>query len=118
MSVGAIRKIGRRSWPSFLSLALLALLSRAASGAATWVGQDIGPVGVAGSSSQSGDTFTVSGSGADIWGTVDAFQFDYQSLTGDATITARVISQANTNAWAKAGVMIRETLSASSTEAL
>src|SRR5205823_5621229 len=53
-------------------------------------------------------TFTVAGAGADIWGTADAFQYVYQPLTGDGQIVARVASQQNTNAWAKAGVMIRE----------
>jgi regulation of enolase protein 1 (concanavalin A-like superfamily) len=50
----------------------------------------------------------------DIWGTADSFQFDSESFTGDGTITARVVSQTNTNAWAKAGVMFRETLGAGS----
>jgi len=62
-------------------------------------------------------TFTVRGSGADIWNRADAFQFVSQPLSGDGSITARVVSQTNTNAWAKAGVMFRETLSAGSTQA-
>ena len=56
--------------------------------------------------------FTVSGSGADIWGTADAFQFVYQPLTGDGQIVARVTTVPNTDPWAKAGVMIREDLTA------
>jgi hypothetical protein len=60
----------------------------------------------------------VKGSGADIWGTVDAFQFNYESLTGDGAITARVVSQTPTDPWAKAGVMIRATLDPSSAQAL
>jgi regulation of enolase protein 1 (concanavalin A-like superfamily) len=60
----------------------------------------------------------VKGSGADIWDVSDAFQFDYQTLAGDGTITAHVLSESPTNDWAKAGVMIRETLSAGSTHAL
>jgi predicted small secreted protein len=62
-------------------------------------------------------TFTVRGSGADIWNRADAFQFVSQPLSGNGSITARVVSQTNTNAWAKAGVMFRETLSAGSTQA-
>ena len=38
-------------------------------------------------------------------------------MTGDGSITARVVSQTNTNAWAKAGVMFRETLATGSTNA-
>ena len=74
----------------------------------------IGAVGVTGSYTLSNGSFTVKGSGADIWGTADGFEFVSQVLTGDGSITARVVSQTNTNDWAKAGVMFRETLGASS----
>ncbi|HEV3060526.1 MAG TPA: S8 family serine peptidase [Vicinamibacterales bacterium] len=83
-----------------------------------WQAQDIGSVAVAGSAtSSSAGAFTVSGSGADIWNTADAFQFVYQPLTGDGQIVARVASIQNTNSWAKAGVMIRNDLSASAIHA-
>ena len=58
--------------------------------------------------------FTVAGSGADIWGTADAFRYVYQTSSGDCSIVARVASQQNTDPWAKAGVMIRETTAAGS----
>jgi hypothetical protein len=80
-----------------------------------WLGQDIGAVGVAGSAGYAGGTFTIQGAGADIWGTMDAFFFVYQSLSGDGSIVAQVTGLGNTNVWAKAGVMIRETLNADST---
>jgi len=89
-----------------------------ASAGTTWNHVDIGAVGTAGNSSQSDGTFRISGAGADIWGTADAFQFDYLSMTGDGTITALVVSQTDTNVWAKAGVMIRETLTPGSSQAL
>src|SRR5579862_2114323 len=76
--------------------------------------QDVGAVGVAGSATFSNGTFTVKGSGADIGGTVDAFQYVYQPLTGDGSLTAHVAALGNTNAKAQAGVMIRETLDAGS----
>jgi len=78
---------------------------------AGWQNRDIGSVGAAGSASYSGGTFTVKGSGADIWNTLDEFQYVYVPLNGDGTITARVASLQNTNVWAKSGVMIREGLS-------
>ncbi|MHC4228037.1 MAG: LamG-like jellyroll fold domain-containing protein, partial [Planctomycetota bacterium] len=59
-------------------------------------------------------TFTMTGSGADIWNTSDEFHFAYKTLTGPGTIVARVDSIENTHNWAKAGVMIRETLNADS----
>jgi hypothetical protein len=49
-------------------------------------------------------------SGTDIWDTADEFHFAYKSLSGTGSIVARVNSVQNTHAWAKAGVMIRETL--------
>ena len=55
-------------------------------------------------------TYTMTGSGADIWGNADEFHFAYKMLTGQGSIVARVESVQETNAWAKAGVMIRESL--------
>jgi hypothetical protein len=68
---------------------------------------DIGAQHVAGSFASSGGIYTVSGSGSDIWGTADQFNYAYQAATGDLTITARVATEANTDTWAKAGVMVR-----------
>ena len=83
-----------------------------------WLTQDIGAVGAAGSASHSNGTFTVNGSGADIWGTADEFRYVYQAASGNCEIIARVATQQNTHANAKAGVMIRETLAAGSKNAL
>jgi hypothetical protein len=62
-------------------------------------------------------TFTMTGSGTDIWdltglgtGYHDEFHFAYKMLTGAGSIVAKVVSVENANDWAKAGVMIRETL--------
>ncbi|MHC4332053.1 MAG: hypothetical protein ACYSWW_28485, partial [Planctomycetota bacterium] len=63
-------------------------------------------------------TFTMTGSGTDIWDNADEFHFAYKTLTGPGTIVARVESVQNTDPWAKAGVMIRETLDPGSTHAL
>jgi hypothetical protein len=48
--------------------------------------------------------------GTDIWDVADEFHFAYKTLNGAGSITAKVESVENTNVWAKAGVMIRETL--------
>jgi hypothetical protein len=55
-------------------------------------------------------TYTMTASGADIWNTADEFHFAYKSLTGVGTIVAQVLSVDNTDPWAKAGVMFRDTL--------
>lgn len=77
---------------------------------APWQDLDVGTVGMTGDATYSSGTFDVCGSGADIWNSPDGFHFVYQSLTGDGSIVAHVDSLTNTNPWAKAGVMIRETL--------
>jgi len=66
-------------------------------------------------------TFTITASGADIWIVngveADEFHFAYKMLTGAGSIVAKVNSVQKTNDWAKAGVMIRETLDPESTHA-
>jgi len=62
-------------------------------------------------------TYTMVGSGADIWNEADEFHYAYKTLTGVGSIVAKVQSVGNTNTWAKAGVMIRETLNPGSKHA-
>jgi hypothetical protein len=82
-----------------------------------WTDGDIGSPGVAGSASYANGTFTVAGAGQQIYGTADAFHFVYQPLSGDGTIVARVVSVQGGAGYAAPGVMIRETLTAGSTNA-
>jgi glucose/arabinose dehydrogenase len=72
-----------------------------------WRTTDVGKVNVFGSASLSNGTYTVSGSGADIYNNTDHFRFVYRSIDGDVDIRARVTGMTNTHSWAKAGVMIR-----------
>jgi hypothetical protein len=82
-----------------------------------WLDLDIGAVNPAGSASFANGTFTVNGSGQSIWGTADGFNFAYQPLSGDATIIARVLSAQGGGNSQSVGIMIRETLSAGSSNA-
>ena len=50
-------------------------------------------------------------------GAQDAFQMVYRPLTGNGELIARVVSLENTNAAAKAGVMVRDSITASSVNA-
>ncbi|MEA3211405.1 MAG: rhamnogalacturonan endolyase [Chthoniobacter sp.] len=75
-----------------------------------WVGNDIGNVGAAGSAGYSNGTFTLTGSGVDIGGSSDGFQYAYQTLTGDGGVIARIVTQSG----GKSGVMMRETQNANS----
>jgi hypothetical protein len=85
-----------------------------ATGGVAYTSQDVGVVGLAGSTSLVDSVYTIRGSGADIWGAADGFHMVWWPLHGDGRITARIVSQQDTNTWAKAGVMLRETLSAGS----
>jgi beta-glucanase (GH16 family) len=77
-----------------------------------WGAADIGGPGRAGSSTWDGTALTVRGSGADIWGTRDQFQFASQQASGDTTALARITSISSTDPWAKAGLMFRDGLAA------
>jgi regulation of enolase protein 1 (concanavalin A-like superfamily) len=82
-----------------------------------WQSRDIGTVGQAGSASEASGTFTVSGAGADVWGTADAFHYAYTTLAGDGSITAQVSSITGSQAWTKAGVMIRASTASNAAQA-
>ena len=79
---------------------------------APWSAQDVGSVGLNGQSTYSAGTFTARGSGADIWGAADGFHYVSQPVTGDVQLVARVTGVQNTNPYAKAGLMMRETTAA------
>lgn len=53
--------------------------------------------------------YAVTGSGSDIWGSSDQFQFAYKNITGDVRLTAtfdwNIVAS---NEWAKSGVMLRD----------
>jgi len=67
---------------------------------------------------ETGGKMSVTGAGADIWNNSDEFTYAYKTLTGDGTLIARVVSNGTgTNAWAKGGVMIRDSLNGGSTHA-
>jgi regulation of enolase protein 1 (concanavalin A-like superfamily) len=55
--------------------------------------------------------------GTDIWGTADQFRYAYRSLNGNGSMAVRVDSLVNSNAWAKAGVMIRQSIDPGSVHA-
>jgi hypothetical protein len=90
-----------------------------------WNNQDIGDA-TGGSSTPltSNGLYTgqvqVAGAGTDIWGTADGFQFYYQQLVGDGTLIGHLTTMptgGNINPWAKAGLMMRNDLSAGSMNA-
>jgi alpha-L-fucosidase len=88
--------------------------SPAAAPSGNWLTEDVGAVGATGSFGLTNSVFTLQGSGADIWYSADEFRYVFQAMNGDGSITARVLNLQSTANWAKAGVMIRETLDAAS----
>ena len=81
-----------------------------------FMSMDVGKVGLPGYSEFNGQTFTMEGEGHDVGGTDDSFHFAYAPMTGDGTITARVVRPMSSQ-WTKPGVMMRETLAADSRHA-
>jgi hypothetical protein len=87
-------------------------IQKTSPGSITLADGDIGSPGQAGSASVLSGVYTVSGGGADLYGYGDQCNFDAEQVTGDNTIIAQVDSQTNTNYWAKAGIMFRDSTSA------
>lgn len=80
-----------------------------------WQSSDIGGA-VTGDTLYNG-SYTIVGSGSGISGTADGCRFVHQSISGDATISAKVSSQIWRNNQSLAGVMIRESLGTNSKHA-
>jgi hypothetical protein len=80
--------------------------------------QDIGGVAAPGGATfDSSGTYTVNASSFDIWNTTDSFQYVYKPLVGDGEISVRAVNVGPTDFWAKAGIMMRESLRADSRNA-
>ena len=86
-------------------------------GVATLWSGDAGDVGWPGSASYAAGTYTVTGSGIDVWNNADSFHYTYRGVSGDCTNIVQVTSLQNSDPWAKAGLMIRETLNQDSVNA-
>jgi regulation of enolase protein 1 (concanavalin A-like superfamily)/DNA-directed RNA polymerase subunit RPC12/RpoP len=118
-----------RKFPVAAIIFILALLVAIGAGVhfysaqiALWLGHwktvDVGAVGSPGSFNRTRETWNITGSGADIWGATDAFRYVYRPANGDVTLTARVLGLQKTDPWAKAGLMIRESLAPDSVYAM
>jgi regulation of enolase protein 1 (concanavalin A-like superfamily) len=83
-----------------------------------WQTADIGAVAAPGLARIKGSTWTIVGSGQDIWSTTDEFRYVYQVTNADCSVVAQVASMTRTNAFAKSGVMIRESTAPNSIHAM
>lgn len=77
-----------------------------------WTAQDIGAVGIAGNVCYDdiAKSYAVTASGDDVWNRSDQFYFVHTPITGDIEASCRVTAIGNHYGWAKAGLMIRESL--------
>ncbi|MDQ1913675.1 Ig-like domain-containing protein [Paenibacillus sp. GD4] len=75
-----------------------------------WSSVDIGSPGLPGHANLQDGVLTVKSAG-NISGPVESFHYAYQKLTGDGELIARIDKITHTTPLAKAGVMIRESLS-------
>jgi hypothetical protein len=85
---------------------------------APWSSSDVGSVGRSGIASFDNGRYFVSGAGSDIWWTDDSFQFVNQTLAGDGEIVARVTGLSDTDTFAKAGVMLRDSLTSNASDVI
>ena len=75
-----------------------------------WIATDLGAPQVQGSSTYVNGVFTLESAALDIGGFSDEGHFLYQALSGDGEITGRLSALVSNSPYAKAGLMIRETL--------
>ena len=126
---GNVAPVPARKNPTWVTALVLVLVAAAAVGGAciwgwktfrplNWESSDVGSVSVSGAFSQTNGVMTVSGAGADIWNRADAFHYVYLTMKGDVSLTVRVTDIQNTDPWAKAGLMIRQSLAPDSAFAI
>jgi hypothetical protein len=82
-----------------------------------WLSLDIGNAALKGGLTCQNKSLEIKASGADIWNEEDGFHFAYQFISGDCEMVTRVDVLEGSHEWAKAGLMIRETLSGGSKDA-
>ena len=121
---------GKQSMPYYynnIGAATYSEAERAFSPAQDWTGEGVGVLSLwfRGHTAYLGSfiegptgTYTMTAEGADIWGNSDQFHFAWKELSGAGSIVAKVQSVSDTDPWAKAGVMIRDTLEPGSRHAM
>jgi hypothetical protein len=75
-------------------------------------GIDVGSPHLTGEMKQLPDGFEVMAGGKDIWGTRDEFHFAQTQLTGNFSLSVRIVSLTMADVYTKAGLMLRTSLEA------
>jgi len=78
----------------------------------------VGKACTQGSVVSSNGVYTILAGGIDIYGKTDEFHYAFQNFAGNGMVMARVNAPFTGDAWAKAGVMIRETRAAGAKHAM
>jgi M6 family metalloprotease-like protein len=81
---------------------------------APWAKQEIGTTRRPGVAGYRNGVFGIESGSYDIWNESDGLNYVYQSLQGDGQIVAHIKDMNKAAGWSKAGIMMRETLSADS----
>lgn len=79
-----------------------------------WQSDDVGSVRLPGRARFASGRFHVKAAGTNLWGDSDSFHFVFQTVQDTTEIVARVTQLQLTDPWARAGVMMRESLAAGS----
>jgi hypothetical protein len=85
---------------------------------AGWGYKNIGNPAIPGCVFKEADTWTIRGSGHDVWGNGDGIYYVYRPLSGDGSLQVNLVSMDVTSAWAKVGPAIRQTLESGSKHAM
>jgi len=85
-----------------------------------WTSEDIGPVALAGNVCYDAihDAYAVTSAGTDVWDNADQFYYVHTPFSGDIEASCRVSRLGAHYGWAKAGLMIRETLNPDSKQSM
>lgn len=75
-----------------------------------WTQANIGDVGIPGTSMIAANRITMQVGGDDIWDNADNIHYVNIPLEGNGEIIAQVVMQENSHEWAKAGIMLRQSL--------
>ena len=78
--------------------------------ASAFTGTDVGTPAVAGTFIARADSYDLTSSGTNIFGTADQFSFAYEQAVGNFDVKLQVVSCSFSDVWAKAGLMARESL--------
>ena len=108
--------------PTMSQLLLVCLLSASAFAQGGNLGiftssGDVGGPTIKGAAEFSDGQYRITGSGANIWGKQDQFQYVWREMTGNFTITATMRFLGRGAAHRKAGIMVRQSLEADATYA-